>query len=220
MSSSYWKRKIQLKEAHEAGYRSALNEQRPPKINRRIQDVLDALAARAAAARAAREKPSVSDTPDVDTPIPGQPVNPEVRNRKLSNIRNRMRKVSDKERDILISKSGLSGGFVDVVDVARRNQLAELIQTLRELGFPSRYTSNFYDPILLEFIRAHLELFEEFYPEGLRSPEAFRKFIEKMVRRLPTQNPPDGLPPLEGSSIDDILRRARIRPGEGEGIGG
>ena len=47
-----------------------------------------------------------------------------------------------------------------------------------------------------------------------------RKFIEKMVRRLPTQNPPDGLPPLEGSSIDDILRRARIRPGEGEGIGG
>jgi len=44
MSNPYWKRKIQLKEAHEIKKQSSLIEQ-GGQINRRIQDVLDAIEA-------------------------------------------------------------------------------------------------------------------------------------------------------------------------------
>ena len=117
-------------------------------------------------------------------------------------IQNQIPELTNQRRNVLRDQ-GLPNGFISVVDAARRQALVDLI---KELGNNPLFAEMGFD----RAIREHLETFGELYPPRLRDPDAFKDYLLKILSKGNTP----GLPPLEGPSIDDILR------GGGEGLGG
>ena len=202
MSNPYWKRKIQLKEAHEAGHRSALNEQRPPRNTPGLLRAIEAQRKRLAALQKRLNQATSNRRPQFGPP-------PVSYNPTLE-IRNRLPEV-DIGRRVSLRNNGLPDGFIDVVDTARRTQLAELLRQFSDARMADMSPAEFE-----RLLRDHLELFGEFYPESLRDLDAFQAYL---LRLLGSADAPGGaggagLPPLEGPGIDDILRKGQ------EGLGG